>query len=246
MKSLAAAWVLLRGLWHAAAGWLTIRLVFPRLSQDERNARVQVWARQMLAVLGIDLQLHGTPPPGGPVLLVANHISWLDILVMHAARHCRFVSKSEVKHWPLLGTLATGAGTLYIEREKRRDAMRVVHHVAERLQAGEILAVFPEGTTSNGIDLLPFHANLIQSAVSAKAPVQPVGLRFISTATGQPSLAPCYIGDDTLLGSFWRTLTAPGGITVVVAYGTAQQAEGRDRRAWAAALQGAVAELREG
>ena len=149
-------------------------------------------------------------------------------------------------HATLLGTLATGAGTLYIEREKRRDAMRVVHHVAERLQAGEILAVFPEGTTSNGIDLLPFHANLIQSAVSAKAPVQPVGLRFISTATGQPSLAPCYIGDDTLLGSFWRTLTAPGGITVVVAYGTAQQAEGRDRRAWAAALQGAVAELREG
>jgi 1-acyl-sn-glycerol-3-phosphate acyltransferase len=65
------------------------------------------------------------------VLLVANHISWLDILVMHAARHCRFVSKSEVKHWPLIGTLATGAGTLYIERESRRDAMRVVHQMAD-------------------------------------------------------------------------------------------------------------------
>jgi 1-acyl-sn-glycerol-3-phosphate acyltransferase len=181
MFSLRACWRLWRALVHALIGWATIVLRFPRLPQDQRNVRVQVWARQMLAVLGVELQVRGTPPAHGPMLLVANHISWLDILVMHAARHCRFVSKSEVKHWPLLGTLATGAGTLYIEREKRRDAMRVVHHVAERLQAGEILAVFPEGTTSNGIDLLPFHANLIQSAVSAKAPVQPVGLRFIST-----------------------------------------------------------------
>ena len=106
MKSLAAAWTLLRALWHAVAGWLTIVFVFPRLSPPQRDARVQVWARQMLAVLGIDLRLHGTPPAGGPVLLVANHISWLDILVMHAARHCRFVSKSELRGWPLIGTLA--------------------------------------------------------------------------------------------------------------------------------------------
>lgn len=246
MASLKASIRLARALQHVLVGFFTLLLVFPRISQEQREHRIQVWSVKMLACIGIELRVTGNAIVPGPLLLVANHISWLDILVMHAARHCRFVSKSEVKHWPLLGTLATGAGTLYIEREKRRDAMRVVHHVAERLQAGEILAVFPEGTTSNGIDLLPFHANLIQSAVSAKAPVQPVGLRFISTATGQPSLAPCYIGDDTLLGSFWRTLTAPGGITVVVAYGTAQQAEGRDRRAWAAALQGAVAELREG
>lgn len=244
MKSLGAAWVLLRGLWHAMAGWLTIRLVFPRLSQDERNARVQVWARQMLAVLRIDLQLHGTPPPGGPVLLVANHISWLDILVMHAARHCRFVSKSELKSWPLIGTLATGAGTLYIERESRRDAMRVVHHMAASLKAGEILAVFPEGTTSDGVSLLPFHANLIQAAISADAPVQPVALSFMDARTGQTSLAPCYIGDDTLIGSIWRTLTTPG-IVAVVRYGEPQHAQGRDRRAWAVDLRDAVAGLRE-
>ena len=246
MRALGACWKLWRALLHILRGWLTIVLIFPRLSPDQRHARVQVWARQTLAVLGVELQVRGTPPTHGPLLLVSNHISWLDILVMHAARHCRFVSKSEVKHWPLIGTLATGAGTLYIERTSRRDAMRVVHHMAEHLQAGEILAVFPEGTTSNGIDLLPFHANLIQAAISADAPVQPVALSFTDARTGQTSLAPCYIDDDTLLGSFWRTLTAPGGITVVVAYGTPQHAEGRDRRAWAAALQGAVAELRVG
>jgi 1-acyl-sn-glycerol-3-phosphate acyltransferase len=243
MKSLWAAWTLLRGVWHAVAGWLTIVLVFPRLSPDQRNARVQVWARQMLAVLGIDLQLHGTPPPGGPVLLVANHISWLDILVMHAARHCRFVSKSELKSWPLIGTLATGAGTLYIERESRRDAMRVVHQMAASLKAGEILAVFPEGTTSDGISLLPFHANLIQAAISADAPMQPVALSFMDARTGQTSLAPCYIGDDTLIGSIWRTLTTPG-IVALVRYGEPQHAQGRDRRVWAVDLREAVAALR--
>ena len=162
---------------------------------------------------------------------------------MHAARHCRFVSKSEVGHWPLLGTLATGAGTLYIERDKRRDAMRVVHHMAERLREGDILAVFPEGTTSDGVHMLPFHANLIQAAVSADAPVQPVGLRFTDRTSGQTSLAPCYVGDDTLFGSVWRTLTAPP-IMVVVHFGLPQQAEGRGRRVWAAVLQDEVARLR--
>lgn len=243
MKSLAAGWKLLRALWHAMAGWLTIVLVFPRLLPDQRNIRVQVWARQMLAVLGIDLHTRGTPPAHGPMLLVANHISWLDILVMHAARHCRFVSKSEVRHWPLIGTLSTGAGTLYIERESRRDAMRVVHQMAHALKAGDILAVFPEGTTSDGISLLPFHANLIQAAIAAGAPVQPVALSFIDVATGQPSLAPCYINDDTLFGSIWRTLTAPR-IAAVVTYGEPQPAEGRERRVWAAELRAEVMRLR--
>jgi len=177
------------------------------------------------------------------VLVVANHISWLDILVLHAARHCRFVSKSDVKHWPLIGALATGSGTLFIERSSRRDAMRVVHHMAEALRAGEVVAVFPEGTTSDGIHLLPFHANLIQAAISADAPVVPVALRFVDTLSGQVSLAPCYIDDDTLLVSLWRTLRAPG-ITAVVSYGVPQFAAGRERRAWARELREAIDILR--
>lgn len=244
IRGLAAAWKLARALAHALAGWFTILRVFPRLQQAERDARVQAWARRMLELLGISLRLRGEPPLRGPVLLVANHISWLDILVMHAARHCRFVSKSDVKHWPLIGTLATGAGTLYIERESRRDAMRVVHQMAASLQSGDVVAVFPEGTTSDGIDLLPFHANLIQAAVAADAPAQPVALQFIETHTGQTSLSPCYIGDDTLIGSLWRTLTGDP-LTAVVSYGAPQRAQGRDRRAWAADLRHAVQELRQ-
>jgi 1-acyl-sn-glycerol-3-phosphate acyltransferase len=243
MKTLRALIKFGRGFAHALAGLGTILFVFPKLEQSERNERVQLWAREMLARMDIRLELIGQPPSAGPVLLAANHISWLDILVMHAARHCRFVAKSEVRHWPLVGRLATGGGTLYIERESRRDAMRVVHHIAESLQRNEIVAVFPEGTTSDGVALLPFHGNLIQAAISVDAPVQPVALSFIDTATGATSLAPCYVGDDSLVGSIWRTLTGPS-ITAVVRYGEPQKAQGRNRRAWASDLRSAVESLR--
>jgi 1-acyl-sn-glycerol-3-phosphate acyltransferase len=244
MRALRAAWRLLCALVHALVGWCTILLVFPRLTQPERNERVTRWARQMLRILGIELRLRGAPPESGPVLLVANHISWLDIVVMHAARHCRFVSKSDVEHWPLVGTLATAAGTLYITRESRRDAMRVVHHMAASLRAADVLAVFPEGTTSDGREILPFHANLLQAAISAGAPVQPVALSFIDAATGRISFAASYVGDDWLAGSLWRTLTAPP-LAAVVAFGEPQQAQGRERRAWAVTLREALIGLRE-
>lgn len=243
MRVLGAVWKVLRTLVHVLAGWLTIRVLFPRWNQQRRNAEVQAWAQRMLRILGIPLHVHGHPPVQGPMLLVANHLSWLDILVMHAARHCRFVSKADVKHWPLIGVLATGGGTLYIEREKRRDAMRVVHHMAESLKAGDIVAVFPEGTTSDGTGLLPFHANLFQAALSAQAPVQPVALRFVDRRTGQDSTAPLYIGDDTLVGSLWRTL-AGRPFVAHVRFGEPQVADGRDRREWARDLQQAVDTLR--
>lgn len=239
-----AAWRLLRALQHILAGLLTILVRFPRLSQAQREIRVQVWSRELLARLGIHLQVTGTPAPMGPVLLVANHISWLDITALHAARYCRFVSKADVKAWPLIGALAAGVGTLFIERESRRDAMRVVRHMADSLRAGDVLAVFPEGTTSDGVQLLPFHANLLQSAIAANAPVQPVALQFIDRRSGERSLAPCYVGDDTLLASVWRTVCTRG-ITVQIAFGEVQSAQGRDRRAWADDLRRVIEQLRQ-
>ena len=236
---------LARMLAHIATGLGTVLLRFRGLSVEEQHARVQAWARQMLRHAGVELQVRGTPPAHGPVLLVANHISWLDIPVMHAARHCRFISKSDVKAWPVLGRLATAAGTLYIERASRRDALRVVQTMRESLERGEILGVFPEGTTSNGIALLPFHANLLQAAISADAPVQPVGLRFIDPRTGAPTQAASYVGDETLVGSLWRTLCADG-LVAVVHYGLPQRADGRDRRTWADDLRGVVDGLRRG
>lgn len=244
MRSLRACWRLLRMLGHIARGLWIVALRFPALSPDQQHAHVQAWSLQLLARAGIHLRILGTPPVTGPVMLVANHLSWLDIPVMHAARHCRFVSKSDVQGWPIIGALATAAGTLYIERSSRRDALRMVRTMQEALERGEVLAVFPEGTTGDGRAMLPFHANLLQAAVLAQAPVQPVGLRFADQATGATSFAPSYIGDETLVGSIWRTLCAPT-IEAVVHYGTPERADGRDRRAWTQHLHDTVDQLRK-
>ena len=228
---------------HAASGWWTIRFTFPSLSQAERNARVQAWSRRMLELMGITLVVQGTPPPGGPVLLICNHLSWLDITTIHAARHVRFVSKSDVKSWPLIGTLSNGSGTLYIERERRRDALRVVHHMTEALRNGDLIGVFPEGTTSDGRGLLPFHANLLQASISSGAPVLPAALRFADAATGETSQAPRYIDDDSLVMSLWNTLRAPP-LLAIVRFGEPQDPHGRDRRDWAQSLHEDVQQLR--
>jgi 1-acyl-sn-glycerol-3-phosphate acyltransferase len=243
VNTLKACFKLARALVHMLVGLVTILVVFPRLLPAQKQVRVQAWSLKMLRCLAIQLVVVGKPAVSGPMLLVSNHISWLDITSLHAARFCRFVSKADVKHWPLIGALASGVGTLFIERESRRDAMRVVHHMAESLRAGDVLAVFPEGTTSDGLSLLPFHGNLFQAAIAADAPVQPVAMQFIDQATGQVSQAPCYINDDTLMGSVWRTLCTPR-IAVVVTFGEPQTARGRDRRAWAADVRNTIAAMR--
>ena len=243
MKLPGVLWKLSRAVVHAVQGFWTIKTLFPKLEQHDRHTRVHVWAGQMLQIVGVKLVVNGTPPAEGPVLLVANHISWLDILVMHASRHCRFVSKSDIKKWPFVATLADGGGTMYLERDSRRDAHRVVAQMAERLRAGDILAVFPEGTTGNGVTLKPFHANLIQAAIEAQVPAQPVALKFIDAASGEPSFAPSYVDDETLLGSIWRTLTAPP-LVAVVTFGSAHSHEGQTRRVWAQALREDIEQLR--
>jgi len=243
LTTITALFKLTRALLHILIGFFTILLLFPRLSPEQRQLRTQVWSLAMLRCIRIQLIVKGNPALSGPLLMVANHMSWLDITALHAARFCRFVSKADIKKWPFIGMLASGIGTLFIERESRRDAMRVVHHMTQSLQAGDVLGVFPEGTTSDGAGLLPFHANLVQAAIAADAPIQPVALQFIDTATGQRSTAPCYVGDDTLVQSVWRTMTT-ANIAVVINFGEPQFADGRDRRAWALALQQAVSDLR--
>jgi len=238
---LRVAWRAGRVFVHLLRGLATIVWQFPRLTPAERDRHVQAWAAAMLLRLGVTLEIAGQPPVIGPMLLVCNHVSWLDIIVLHAAHHCRFVSKADVGRWPIVGRLATGAGTLYIERSSRRDAMRVVHDMVQALRDGDILMVFPEGTTGDGVALLPFHANLIQAAVSAPAPVQPVALRYLDRH-GNTSQAASYVGDESLLGSIWRLLGSEG-VRAVVCFGEPEQAQGRDRRTWARDLREAVARL---
>lgn len=244
MTTVHACWKLARVATAIATGLGTIVFTFPRLSNAQKEDRIQAWARQLLAHMAIDLQVQGQPASLGPVMLAANHISWLDIVVLLASRPCRFVAKAEVQRWPVLGRMAQAAGTLFITRESNRDAVRVVHHMADSLRRGEVLAIFPEGTTSDGRQVLPFHANLFQAAVSAGAPVQPVALQFLDAASNQTSLAPCYIDDDTMMGSIWRTLKAPP-LCVRVTFGPLQPCQGHDRRGLASAARESVETLRQ-
>jgi 1-acyl-sn-glycerol-3-phosphate acyltransferase len=209
MRRLRALWRIARTVVHGLHGLTIVLVAFPRLDLDARRRRVQWWSAKLLDAIGMRLESEGAAH-SGPALIVANHVSWLDIAAIHAvAPHVRFVSKADVKRWPLLNRLIDAAGTLYIERERSRDAMRVVHQTAAALAAGDTVAVFPEGTTSDGSGLLPFHANLLQAAVASNAPVQPIALRF-SDAGHDVSPAVRFVGDTTLAGSLWNIACGEG------------------------------------
>jgi 1-acyl-sn-glycerol-3-phosphate acyltransferase len=232
-----AGWRLVHVLFEGLRGLLTCALVFPFIGSAHRMRHVGDWSARVLAALGITLEAQGVPRPG-PVLFAANHISWLDILAINAVHPARFVSKADVRHWPVLGWMVACGGTLFIERERKRDAMRVVHQVAEALKAGETLAVFPEGTTSDGQGLLPFHANLLQAAISTETPVQAIALRY-RDAVQPVSMAAAYIGDTTLAESIRAVVMADAlcvSVTLLPASGTRHL----DRRALAQRLQAEI------
>lgn len=231
-------------LWHILHGVHIARSRFVGLDAASQQRMVEHWAGQFLTIAGVGLQVRGQPPVQGPVLLVANHQSWLDIPTLHAAHHCRFISKAEIARWSLVGRLAGAAGTLFVQRSVRRDTQRTMQAMVTALQQGDMLCVFPEGTVGPGPQLLPFHGNLLQAAIDADVPVQPVALSFLDTRTGQPSYLPCesYL-DEPMLRSLWRTLKSDH-LVAVVHYGTPEKAEGRDRRIWARHLQAQVQVLR--
>ncbi len=238
MRRVRAAWRLLRVLVHLLHGVAIVMLRFRGLERTLRHRRVRWWAQKMLRVVGVGLQGVGGAQGGG-TLLVINHISWLDIVAIHAlCPEARFVSKAEVKRWPLVSRLVDAADSLYLERERRRDAMRVVHHMGEALAAGDTVAVFPEGTTGAGHCLLPFHANLLQAAIATERPVQPVALRF-ADASEPVSRAVVYVGNTSLLQSLWLVACAQG-LQVRVQFLAPHESAGAARRDLAERLRVAI------
>nr|WP_297390236.1 lysophospholipid acyltransferase family protein [uncultured Roseateles sp.] len=234
MRALVGVWRALRMLAHIAHGVFLVQVRWSGFDTPTKQRYVGWWSVKLLRVLGVRLESPGPQSPA-PRLITANHISWLDIAAMHAVMpEARFVSKADIAAWPLVGSLATAVGTLYIERASKRDALRVVHKTAEALAAGETVAVFPEGTTGPGYPLLPLHGNLLQAAISTHTPLQPVVLRWHQP--GQPySEAAQYIGQMTLMESLWRILTAKD-LAVEVRSLPAMPTEGLDRRHLAEAL----------
>lgn len=190
---------------HILLGVLIVLLRFPSLDQATRARRVTRWAAQLLAILSIRVRVRGTPPPAGGALVAANHVSWLDIHLLHSQLPARFISKAEVRDWPVFGMFAEAAGTVFLVREKKTDAMRVNQLMAEHLRAGDCLALFPEGTTSDGRRLLPFFPSLFQPAVEAGATVWPVCIRYLN-ADGTPCVEAAYYDQISLAESLRKIL----------------------------------------
>jgi 1-acyl-sn-glycerol-3-phosphate acyltransferase len=199
----------------------------------------RLWCRGALAILRVRVRAEGAPPREA-MLLVSNHLSYVDVAVLGSARTMRFVSKAEVARWPGFGWLARLARVIFLRRGARRDLQRVGEQIRASLAAGVPVVVFPEGTSTPGLDVRTFHAGLLQPAAQLGLPCLPVTLRY-ETPAGQPapSECVCWWGDMTFPPHLWRLMTLTGVVAEVI-WGQ-QPVRAADRKALAAELQHRVA-----
>lgn len=223
---------------HLLHAWLAAHALAPRLRPAARARFMRRSARQLLRALAVDVRVRGTPA-GDARLLVANHVSWLDTYAVHTVEPARFVAKAEVATWPVIGAIAERFGTIFIRRGCVRSAARTVGALAEALCRGDSVAAFPESTTSDGRDLLPFFPAMFQAAVLTGARVQPVALRY-RDAAGAPSAAAPFVGTMSVLDSLRLLLREPR-LTVEVCFCPPLDPYGLTRRELAARSRAAIA-----
>lgn len=235
---LTLSWRLVQLAWHLLSGLFQCAVLFPLVSMQQRSRLVQRWSRQLIRIFRVTLDVTG--PVGAHGVVVSNHVSWIDVFVLNAILPCRFLAKSEVRRWPVLGWLSMRAGTLYIAREQRADLIRANAAIAYHLAKGERLAIFPEGTTARQGGVLPFHANLFQGIVRSNAAVLPVAIAYLDEA-GTTSTAAEYIDDVSLWESI-LSLLSNGPLIASLAFLPVLAASDFDRRTLAAATHDAIAE----
>ncbi len=232
-------WRLTRFVLHLLRAMLIAACIFPWLERPARRQRLQSWSAQLLEILAIRLQFTGAVPAGDTALIVANHVSWLDIFAINSVHPTRFVAKSEIRTWPLIGWLCARGDTLFIHRHRRHHTREITHAMAAALTAGESFAVFPEGTTTHGDVLLPFHTSLLQPALVANASIYPVAIRY-TRADGSLCVEADYEGEKNLLQSLLQLVTQPR-VELQLQFLSPIAVAGMDRRGLADAAAGAIA-----
>ncbi|MEU8420355.1 lysophospholipid acyltransferase family protein [Micromonospora sp. NPDC048835] len=225
---------------------IVVALLVPVLPGRERQALVSGWARATARAFGVRLVVRGRLPRRR-ALLVANHVSWLDILAVLAVAPTRMVAKKEIRSWPMVGLLAAAAGTVFVDRSRPLALPRTVDRVADALRAGRSVTVFPEGTTwcagDGATDCRPgggFRPATFQAAIDAGSPVVPLRLTYHCAATGSTTTAAAFLGADTLLRSMARVLMARDLVVSVTIAGALHPARDADRRLLARAAESAV------
>lgn len=228
---------------HLAVGLAKVALLFPFLGSDGRERRVQRWSRQLVAICGVAMRFDESRQtrPGSPALIVCNHISWLDIFVINTLHPCRFVAKSDIRGWPLIGWLCEHTGTIFIARGKARDVRRIYEGLVKSIHDGERVAFFPEGTTSPQGVVLPFHANLFEAAIEAEVPVQPYAIRYLD-ADGSLHSSADFVGEMSFVESVIAIMKS-GGMTAELIRLPAIGTEGAHRRELAKAAHDAIARV---
>lgn len=192
--------------------WFCLRICTPAQQRKTWAALTQGWARSLLWLLGVRVTRYGSTALAAnqPVLLVANHQSYLDILICAAHFPARFVAKHELRQWPGLGALAALGGTLFLDRASTHSAVRCVYRASQALRQGASVAVFPEGTTTDGQALPQFKPLFFAAALRAQTPVQPltIALQSINGSPVEAASHPLFywIADDDFLRHFWRLL----------------------------------------
>ncbi|MEU0254541.1 lysophospholipid acyltransferase family protein [Streptomyces sp. NPDC006184] len=197
------------------------------------------WCRAIVRAAGVRVGITGAAPPAGGLLLVANHVSWLDIPLLTAVRPARMLAKSEIRRWPVAGALAGRGGALFIERDRLRALPETVDRISGALRTGAAVTAFPEGSTWCGRAHGRFHRAVFQAALDAGVPVQPVRLRYRQRDGGSGTAA-AFVGEDTFLASLWRVARTRGLVAEVEVRPVIPPGAHLDRRALAHAAQPAA------
>ncbi len=214
------------------AFWI-LWIKFPRLNRDRKLEEIKIWSQHTLEILGIRV-LHETSlaqieQSAAPLMFVANHVSWVDALIIQSIQPSIFVAKSEVKHWPIVGSIATACGVVFVDRGSPSSARRMVDDVSSALHHGYCVAGFPEGTSSEGSTVSLFHANLFEAAIHHHIQVQPLAIRYTNPNTGALCLKAAFIGDIGFVQSLHQVMTSTG-IHAKVLAGALLSPQGHSRR----------------
>ncbi len=210
---------------------------FPRASREEQGRLIQIHSRKILEIAGLQyswegqldekLRQTGFNTTKG-ITLVSNHISWIDIFSLNSVIPCRFIAKADIAHWPFFGLIAKQIGTLFIDRGRRSVIVKINQEITKALDSQQTVAVFAEGTTTQGNELLPIRSNLFSPAVSLNTLIQPVIITYSSN--DQPTTRMAFSGDTSLVRSLWNVVTAEKGkVTIHVLEPI--NPDGMDRRA---------------
>lgn len=236
MASLRFALRAARLLLHVAFGLLLVALMrgFTWTGHIPTQAWAQRWLRRLMRIIGLRYQVSGSPQPTGQ-MIVCNHVSWLDIPLVGAALCTRFVAKSEIQHWPVAGAMGNVMGTFYLRRGAG-GSKPLLDRLCPHLATGGSVVVFPEGTTTEGRDVLPFHPRLFSAAHQAPCLIQPVALYYHGP---NAALAP-FVGDDTLVAHIIRLLKAPGLAATLIYCPPLDAQQFASRHALAAAAEQAI------